>query len=198
MDRTKKLLLNNRAWAQTRLALDPHYFSDLAKDQKPEILWIGCSDSRMPTSEITGTDPGELFVHRNIANQVAPDDPNFLSVAQYAIEALKVKHVIVCGHYNCGGVKASFAPPPLDRVAPWIRGIGETLTRHRPEIDAIGAEGERVNRLVELNVLRQLEHLQANASVRKAWESGQAPLLHGWVYDLSTGLLKALKTIERP
>lgn len=198
MDRTKKLLLTNRAWARTRLALDPQYFSDLAQDQKPEILWVGCSDSRMPTSEITGTDPGELFVHRNIANQVSPDDPNFQSVAQFAIEALKVKHVIVCGHYNCGGVKASFAPPPLEKVSSWISDIGETLQFHRAEIDAISSANEQVNRLVELNVLRQLERLREFECVQRAWQSGQAPRLHGWVYDLNTGLLKALKTIDRP
>jgi carbonic anhydrase len=198
MDKTRKLLLANKAWAQSKLFLDPKYFVDLAKDQKPDYLWIGCSDSRVPTSEITGTDPGELFVHRNIANQASPSDPNFLSVVQYAVEALRVKHIIVCGHYNCGGVKASFAPPPLTDVARWIAGIGETLRMHRMEIDAIRDEASRVNRLVELNVLAQLDHLQQIPAIQRAWESGAAPRLHGWVYDLSTGLLKDLKTVERP
>ena len=198
MDRTKKLLLANRAWAQSKLVLDPKYFADMALDQKPEYLWIGCSDSRVPPSDITGTDPGEMFVHRNIANQVSPTDPNLLSVVQYAVEALKVKHIIVCGHYACGGVKASFAPPPLAEVARWIEGIGETLSLNRVEIDQIGDETSRVNRLVELNVLAQLEQLQKIPSIQRAWAEGPAPRLHGWVYDLKSGLLKALKTMDRP
>lgn len=198
MDSTKKLLLANKAWAKSKTFLDPKYFADLALDQKPDYLWVGCSDSRVPPSEITGTDPGEMFVHRNIANQVSPTDLNFLSVVQYAVVALKVKHIIVCGHYNCGGVKASFAPPPLKDVAQWIGPIGETLRFHRAEVDGIADESARVNRLVELNVLQQLENLQKIPCIQEAWKTGPAPRLHGWVYDLHSGLLKSLATVDRP
>lgn len=196
MHNSKKLLLANKAWAQSKLVLDPSYFSDLAKDQKPEFLWIGCSDSRVPTSEITGTDPGELFVHRNIANVVSVNDPSLLAVVQYAVEALKVKNIIVCGHYNCGGVKASFDPPPLAHVGKWIGGIGDVLNANRAEVMKFEKFDDQVSRLVELNVMNSLDQMAQIPSVIEARKNGGVPHLHGWVYDLKTGLLKVLKTVE--
>lgn len=196
MHNSKRLLLANKAWAQSKLMLDPNYFKDLALDQNPEFLWIGCSDSRMPTSEITSTDPGEIFVHRNIANVVSASDPNVLSVVQFAVEALKVKNIIVCGHYNCGGVKASFDPPPLPHVRSWIGGIQNVLETNRAEISALPTFDDQVSRLVELNVLASLNQLAEIPSVKEARRNGSLPHLHGWVYDLKTGLLKVIKTVE--
>jgi carbonic anhydrase len=194
MDSTKRLLLANKAWAQSKLSLDPKYFENMAKDQKPDYLWIGCSDSRVPPSEITGTDPGEIFVHRNIANLVVHTDMNLLGVIQYAVEALKVKHIIVCGHYNCGGVKAAMSKQSFGMLNHWIRNIKEIVHHHSLEFQSPMNEVDKVNRLVELNVLAQVRNLKNNHIIQRAWKELKTPAIHGWVYDLGTGLLKELTT----
>lgn len=193
MEKIKHLLLENKAWSQSKTSLDLDFFTNGAKDQSPDYLWIGCSDSRVPESEVTNTDPGQMFVHRNIANLVQPNDPNLASVIQYAVEALKVKHIIVCGHYNCGGVKASMAESiPFPTVSNWIENIRGTYRRHELEFKLITNETDRVNRLVELSVITQVKNLMENETIKKVWAQGNTPMLHGWVYDLSTGLLKDL------
>lgn len=195
MEMLKRLMLENKAWAQSKVEADPDFFSKMAKDQKPEYLWVGCSDSRVPPSEITNTDPGEMFVHRNIANLVVHSDLNFLSVLQYAVEALKVRHVIVCGHYNCGGVKAAIAHQSLGLIDNWIRNIEDTYFTHRMEVDSQPNETAKVNRLVELNVINQVRNLSHTSIIQKSWKQNQQPYVHGMVYDLNTGLLKQLVTV---
>lgn len=196
MDKIKKLILENKAWSQSKLEADPEFFSEMAKDQKPEYLWIGCSDSRVDPSELTNTSPGEMFVHRNIANLVIHTDLNFLSVLQYAVEVLKVRHVIVCGHYNCGGVRAAISHQSLGLIDNWIRNIEDTYFGHKVEVDSIKDENAKVNRLVELNVVEQVRNLAHTAIIQKAWKSSQQPYVHGWVYDLNNGLIKQLITLE--
>lgn len=196
MDKIRKLFLENKAWAQSKIELDGEYFKKMAKDQTPDYLWVGCSDSRVPPSEITNTDPGEIFVHRNIANLVVHTDLNFLSVLQYAVKHLKVKHIIVCGHYNCGGVKASLSRQSLGLVNNWVRNIKDTYFTHKKEIDSLSGS-EQLNRMVELNVLEQVKNLAHTSIVQKAWLNGEYPILHGWVYDLNTGLLKEITTISK-
>lgn len=196
MDKIKKLILENKAWSQSKLEADPDFFSKMAKDQKPEYLWIGCSDSRVDPSELTNTSPGEMFVHRNIANLVIHTDLNFLSVLQYAVEVLKVRHVIVCGHYNCGGVKAAVSHQSLGLIDNWIRNIEDTYFSHKVEVDSIKDESAKVNRLVELNVVGQVRNLAHTAIIQKAWKASQQPYVHGWVYDLNNGLIKQLITLE--
>lgn len=195
MDKIKKIILENKAWAQSKIDVDKDYFTKMAKDQKPEYLWIGCSDSRVPPSEITNTDPGEMFVHRNIANLVIHTDMNFLSVLQYAVENLKVRHVIVCGHYNCGGVKAAISHQSLGLIDNWIRNIEDTYFSHKVEVDSIKDEFAKVNRLVELNVVEQVKNLAHTSIIQKAWNNLQQPYIHGWVYDINTGLIKQLITL---
>lgn len=185
-----KLLEDNKAWATKKLASDPTYFSRLVNLQEPEYLWIGCSDSRVPANEITGTNPGEIFVHRNVANMVVHTDLNMLSVLQYAVEVLKVKHIIVCGHYGCGGVRAAMTNHHLGLINKWLRNIKDVYRIHRKEIDAIETEETRVNRLVELNVQEQVMNLAKTSIVQKAWKSDNRPHLHGWVYDLHDGIIK--------
>lgn len=196
MDNIKTLLLENKAWAQSRKDIDEDYFSKLAKDQKPQYLWIGCADSRVPPSEITNSDPGEMFVHRNVANLVVHTDTNLMSVLQYAVEALKVPHIIVCGHYNCGGVRAALSNQSLGLIDNWVRNIKDTLFLHKEEIAKVESDSEKVNRLVELNVVTQAMNVAHTAIVQKAWKASQYPIIHGWVYDINTGLLKAIKTIS--
>ena len=196
MDKIKKVLLENKAWAKSRSDIDPEYFSKMAIDQKPTYLWIGCADSRVPPSEITNTDPGEMFVHRNIANLVVHTDTNLLSVLQYAVENLKVPHVIVCGHYNCGGVKAALSNQSLGLIDNWVRNIKDTLFTHQAEVDKMTTEMDKVNRLVELNVIRQVQNVAHTAIVQKAWKERQYPYIHGWVYDLNNGMLKEIMTIS--
>lgn len=196
MENIKKLLLENKAWAQSKLDADQGYFSKMAKDQNPGYLWIGCSDSRVPPSEITNTDPGEMFVHRNIANLVVHTDMNFLSVLQYAVENLGVRHVIVCGHYGCGGVKAALSRQSLGMINNWVRNIKDTYFTHKVEVDAIKSEADRVNRLVELNVIEQVKNLSHTSIVQRAWHERRMPFVHGWVYDLNSGLLKQLITLD--
>ncbi len=187
-----KLLLENKAWAAEKVQNDPNYFTKLSGIQTPEFLWIGCSDSRVPANEITGTAPGEIFVHRNIANMVVHTDVNLLSVLEYAVKFLKVKHVIVCGHYGCGGVKASMAQHNLGIINKWVMHIKDVQRIHAEELQAIGDEEARTNRLVELNVIEQVTNLAKTSVIQKAWKDRQAPHLHGWVYGLENGLIKPI------
>jgi carbonic anhydrase len=190
MNSYEKLLLENKAWAREKVLNDPHYFEHLAALQRPEFLWIGCSDSRVPANEITGTEPGEIFVHRNIANMVVHTDLNLLSVLDYAVEVLHVKHIIVCGHYGCGGVKAALSHHNMGIINKWLRNIKDVYRYHEEEIDNLGDEEQKVNRLVELNVKEQVLNLAKTSIVQKAWKYENRPHLHGWVYGLSNGLLK--------
>jgi carbonic anhydrase len=187
-----KLLLENKAWAAEKVQNDPEFFTKLAGIQTPEFLWIGCSDSRVPANEITGTAPGEIFVHRNIANMVVHTDVNLLSVLEYAVNHLKVKHVIVCGHYGCGGVKASMAQHNLGIINKWIMHIKDVQRIHADELQAIGDENARTNRLVELNVIEQVTNLAKTSVIQKAWKDREGPHLHGWVYGLENGLIKPI------
>jgi carbonic anhydrase len=187
-----KLLLENKAWAAEKVQNDPNYFKKLSGIQTPEFLWIGCSDSRVPANEITGTAPGEIFVHRNIANMVVHTDVNLLSVLEYAVKFLEVKHVIVCGHYGCGGVKASMAQHNLGIINKWIMHIKDVQRIHMEELQAIGDEDARTNRLVELNVIEQVTNLAKTSIIQKAWKERQGPHLHGWVYGLDNGLIKPI------
>jgi carbonic anhydrase len=169
---------------------DPDFFNRLANIQTPDFLWIGCSDSRVPANEITGTQPGEIFVHRNVANMVVHTDLNLLTVLEYAVHHLKVKHVIVCGHYGCGGVKASMTQHNFGIINKWLRNIKDVYRFHRDEIDSIKDEESRVNRMVELNVQEQVMNLAKTSIIQKAWKQNQFPHLHGWVYGLKDGLIK--------
>jgi carbonic anhydrase len=187
-----KLLLENKAWAAEKVQNDPNYFKKLSGIQTPEFLWIGCSDSRVPANEITGTAPGEIFVHRNIANMVVHTDVNLLSVLEYAVRFLNVKHVIVCGHYGCGGVKASMAQHNLGIINKWIMHIKDVQRIHAEELQAIGDEDARTNRLVELNVIEQVTNLAKTSVIQKAWKDREGPHLHGWVYGLENGLIKPI------
>jgi carbonic anhydrase len=186
----EKLLLQNKAWATEKLQDDPDFFNRLVNIQTPEFLWIGCSDSRVPANEITGTQPGEVFVHRNIANMVVHTDLNLLSVLQYAVEVLKVKHIIVCGHYGCGGVKAAMGNHNFGIINKWLRNIKDVYRYHRADIDPLASEDEKVNKLIELNVKEQVMNLAKTSIVQKAWKDRQGPDLHGWVYDLHDGVIK--------
>ena len=187
----EKLLLENKAWAQEKVSDDPDYFNRLADIQRPEFLWIGCSDSRVPANEITGTQPGEIFVHRNVANLVINTDVNMLSVLDYAVNHLKVKHVIVCGHYGCGGIAASTMKRNFDHILNmWLRNIKDVYRIHRSELDGITTEQQRLDRLVELNVTEQVLNLAKTSIIQKAWQKEQRPHLHGWVYGLKDGLIK--------
>jgi carbonic anhydrase len=197
MDKVRKLLLENKAWAEGKLQLDPDYFANMAKDQKPDYLWIGCSDSRVDPNELTNTAPGEMFVHRNVANLVVHTDLNLLSVIQYAVEALKVEHIIVCGHYNCGGVRAALSSQSLGVIDHWIKNIKDTCALHKSELAHIDSESERVNRLVELNVINQVRNLAHTSIVQQAWKKRPGyPILHGWVYDLANGKIKPITTMN--
>ena len=186
----QRLLLENKAWSKEKLQDDPEFFSRLEHIQTPEFLWIGCSDSRVPANEITGTQPGEIFVHRNIANLVVHTDLNLLSVLQYAVEVLKVHHIIVCGHYGCGGVKASMTHHNLGIINKWLRNIKDVYRIHRDEIDTLEDEEARVNKLVEFNIQEQVMNLAKTSIVQKAWKHEHIPHLHGWVYDLKDGIIK--------
>ncbi|HQV74565.1 MAG: carbonate dehydratase [Flavobacteriales bacterium] len=184
-----RLLKNNIAWAANTVARDPEFFTRLSEIQSPEFLWIGCSDSRVPANEITGTDPGEIFVHRNIANMVVHTDLNLLSVLQYAVEMLHVKHIIVCGHYGCGGVKAAMSNDSLGIINKWLRNIKDVRRLHRDELDALPDENKRFDRLVELNVTEQVMDLSKTSIVQRAWKERGGPDLHGWVYSLADGII---------
>jgi carbonic anhydrase len=179
----------NRAWSDRMREADPRFF-ELMRTQRPELLWIGCSDSRLPPNEIIGRGPGEIFVHRNVANIVVHTDMNCLSVLQYAIDVLGVKHIIVCGHYGCGGVRAAYEGTPLGLIDNWLRHIGDVYLRHRDEIDALPAEEARHDRLCEHNVRTQVANVAQTTIVQDAWRRGQEVSVHGWIYSLSDGLLR--------
>jgi carbonic anhydrase len=186
----EKLLLENKAWAQEKVEDDPEYFNRLSHIQTPEFLWIGCSDSRVPANEITNTQPGEIFVHRNVANLVIHTDVNLLSVLEYAVVHLKVKHVIVCGHYGCGGVKAAMTNHDFKQVLNmWLRNIKDVYRLHTDELANIQDEEQKFDRLVELNVMEQVQHLAKTSIIQKAWQNDQRPDLHGWVYGLKNGVI---------
>jgi carbonic anhydrase len=189
----KTLIENNRAWSAAKTQADPAFFKRLEAQQSPDYLWIGCSDSRVPANEIVGMDPGELFVHRNVANLAPPQDANYLSVLQYAVEVLKVSHIIVVGHYGCGGVRTAIDGCRHGLIDHWLHPIREVYAEHRAELEALPAGTIRENRLCELNVLRQVRNVAADVFVQDAWAHGHEICVHGWVYSLSDGLVKDLK-----
>lgn len=187
------LLDANLRWAATQTRMDPDYFRRLARLQEPEYLWVGCSDSRVPANEIVGLDPGELFVHRNIANLASPQDINFLSVLQYAVEVLKVRHVIVCGHYGCGGVRAALTRRRQGLIDHWLQPVRRLAQDRADELRLIEDPEMRANRLCECNVAAQVEAVAANPFVRDAWRKGQPLTVHGWIYSIQDGLLRDLE-----
>ena len=191
-----KLLDANKAWAASRVAEDPDYFNRLLHLQQPKFLWIGCSDSRVAANVITGTQPGEIFVHRNIANLVVHTDLNLLSVLEYSVNVLHVRHIIVCGHYGCGGVKAAAERNSLGVIDNWLRNIEDVFRLHEDELMAIESEQRRIDRLVELNVEEQVLNLAKTSIVQKSWKQHQAPMLHGWVYGLNDGIIKPLNRFD--
>ena len=188
----KKILENNKKWVEEKLQISPDYFNNLAEGQKPPLLWIGCSDSRVPANEIIGAEPGEVFVHRNIANMIIHSDMNMLSVLDYAVNALKVQHVIVCGHYGCGGVKAAMGNTSIGIIDNWIRHIKDIYRLHQNELDSISDEKERFNKFVEINVKEQVFDLAKTSIVQSAWKNGQELSIHGWVYGLNSGYVTDL------
>jgi carbonic anhydrase len=191
-----KLFLSNRAWAAEKLSEDASYFENLAKDQRPEYLWIGCSDSRVPANEIIGAEPGELFVHRNVANMVVHTDLNLLSVLQYAVEFLEVKHIIVCGHTGCGGVKASLTNKDYGLLNKWLRNLKDVYRLHKDEVEAETNIDDKVNKLVEMNLIEQVGNVVKTSIVQKSWKQHKRPHVHGWVYEMETGLLRTVIDVE--
>jgi len=192
-DTYKALLKGNSDWVKDRLKDDPEYFNKLAKGQSPQVLWIGCSDSRVPANDVTGTKPGEVFVHRNIANVCVHSDMNMLSVLDYAVNVLKVKHVIVAGHYGCGGVAAALSNKQFGLIDNWLRHIKDVYRLHSHELDRITDETQKLNRLVELNVSEQVYNLCKTSIIQNAWKSRADLEVHGWVIDLGSGLVKDIK-----
>ncbi len=192
MPRLDDLKLNNLNWSRKKTEVDPDFFKRLENQQSPEYLWIGCSDSRVPANEIVGLNPGELFVHRNVANLAPPQDANYLSVLQFAVDVLKVKHVMVVGHYGCGGVAAAIDGKRRGLVDHWLHPIREVHTEHRAELDAIEGERAKLDRLCELNVIRQVRNVASDVFVQDAWARGQILSVHGWVYSLANGLVTDL------
>jgi carbonic anhydrase len=192
----QRLLDGNKRWVAERLNEDPHFFDKLA-EQHPPLLWIGCSDSRVPANQITNTQPGEVFVHRNIANMVVHTDINMLSVLDYAVQVLKVKHVLVVGHYGCGGIIAAMSNKQFGLIDNWLRNIKDVYRLHQEELEAIGNEEQRCRRLVELNVIEQVNNLCKTSSVQNAWEKGDPLHIHGWVYDIKNGLINDLDVTVR-
>ena len=186
------MLENNKKWVASKLEKDPDYFLKLSKGQQPPVLWIGCSDSRVPANEIIGAEPGEVFVHRNIANMVVHSDMNLLSVLDYAVNVLKVRHIIVCGHYGCGGVQAAMTNKHIGLIDNWIRHIKDVYRFHSSELNSIVDETERFNRFVELNVVEQVLDLAKTSIVQGAWENNQDLHVHGWVYDVADGIINDL------
>ena len=186
------LFESNRAWSERIRREDPEFFPRLSRQQRPRYLWIGCSDSRVPANEIVGLAPGELFVHRNIANVVVHTDLNCLSVMQFAVDVLKVRHVIVCGHYGCGGVRAAYANERMGLVDNWLRHVQDVAQKHRASVERAGSPGDRVNRLCELNVLEQVANVCQTTVIQDAWSRGQDVTVHGWIYALADGLIRDL------
>ncbi len=195
MNPYEKLLIENKAWAGEKLRQNPNFFKNLSEIQSPKFLWIGCSDSRVPASEVTNTEPGEIFVHRNIANMVVNTDLNLLSVLQYAVEALKVEHIIVCGHYGCGGVKAAIENHGMGLINKWLINIKDVYFKHKAELHHL-EESEKINKLVELNIKEQVMNLAKTFIIQQAWAKHQKPTLHGWVYDVAKGILHPLCKME--
>lgn len=196
---TADLFNRNRTWAVRKEQADPGFFRRLSRQQAPEYLWIGCSDSRVPANEIVGLDPGELFVHRNVANLAIPTDLNFLTVLAYAVDALRVRHIIVCGHYGCGGVQAALRPKQHPIVDAWIEPLRAAAHDEARHLQVIGSEADRVNALCEINVRRQVMNVARTTVVRDAWACGQSVAIHGWIYGLADGLLRDLDvTISAP
>lgn len=192
----RKMLLSNKAWAKEKVELRADYFTRMQYSQKPEVLWIGCSDSRVPAEEVTGAQPGDLFVHRNVANLVVHTDLNLISVLQYAVEVLGVPHIVICGHYGCGGMKAALSRQDFGLINKWLRSIKDVYRIHSDELDAIADEEERLNRATEWNVIEQAKNLASTALIQQCWSSVGRPHIHGWVYNLKNGLLKELISIE--
>jgi carbonic anhydrase len=184
---------NNRAWAADMIREDPDFFKRLAAQQSPQYLWIGCSDSRVPANQIVGMLPGEMFVHRNVANVVAHTDLNCLSAIQFAVEVLRVGHIVVCGHYGCGGVLAALRDEKLGLIDNWLRHVQDVRGKHRPQLDALSDEPQRHDRLCELNVIEQVVNVSQTTIVREAWARGQVLAVHGWIYDIRDGLLRDLE-----
>lgn len=197
MKDVQRLMLENKAWIKEKIEVNPGYFEEMAKGQTPTFLWIGCSDSRVPPNEITGCHPGEMFVARNIANLVIHTDLSLMSVLEYAVVHLKVNHVIICGHYGCGGVKAALSPQSLGPIDKWLRNIKDVANLHWKELDSIKETEARTNRLVELSTIEQAKNLNNTAIVQKAWQEGRNLYIHGWVFDMATGKLKELITIDK-
>ncbi len=183
---------NNRRWAAGKLSVDPGFFKRLVGQQSPEYLWIGCSDSRVPANEIVDLDPGELFVHRNVANLAPPQDANYLSVLQFAVDVIKVKHIMVVGHYGCGGVAAAVDGQRRGLVDHWLHPIRETYAQHRSELEALEEGRPRLDRLCELNVIRQVKNVASDVFIQDAWARGQSICVHGWVYSIANGLITDL------
>lgn len=192
----KELFENNRRWSKNVCETTPDFFDVLAQQQNPEYLWIGCSDSRVPANQITGLLPGEVFVHRNIANVVSLSDNNCLSVVQYAVDVLKVKDIIVCGHYGCGGVEAAFNKQELGPIENWLAPIGSVVEQHSEELETITEGSDKLTRLCELNVMQQVRNLVQTDTIQNAWKNGQQLRVHGWVYSLKDGLLKNLDVTQ--
>lgn len=191
----EQLLLSNKAWAKEKVAEDPDFFNRLVNIQTPAFLWIGCSDSRVPPDQITQTQPGDIFIHRNVANLVMEGDLNLLSCLQYSVEVLKVQHVIICGHYGCGGVKAAMGDASLGIIDYWLAHIKRHYQQMQHEFIALESEEHRVNRMVELNVMEQLRNLARTPIIQKSWKERQGPHLHGWVYGLNDGVIKPVLEI---
>lgn len=192
MERLENLLENNRKWTQKITQNDPEFFKKLVNQQAPDFLWIGCADSRVPANEIVGLLPGELFVHRNVANAVIHTDLNCLSVLQYAVDVLKVEHVIVCGHYGCGGVKAAMDNKPLGLIDNWLRHLRDVYQKHEHALNAIQDENKRWDKFCELNVIEQVHNVSHSTIVQAAWDRGQSLSIHGWIYSIKDGLLRDL------
>lgn len=189
----QEIFENNRRWVEQKTSIDKNFFTELAKDQRPDYLYIGCSDSRVTAEDLMGVTPGEVFVHRNIANLVNNVDLNVMAVINYAVRHLHVKHIVICGHYNCGGVKAAMQPKDMGILNPWLRNIRDVYRLHQTALDAIENQGDRYNRLVELNVQEQAVNIIKTAAVQLSYIDNGYPLVHGWVFDLNNGLLKDLK-----
>lgn len=196
MEPYEKLLLDNKAWAKEQKKNDPDFFTRLAQQQAPKFLWIGCSDSRVPADKITGTEPGAIFVHRNIANLVVNTDVNMLSVLQFSVEVLKVEHVIVCGHYGCGGVQAAMGNHYYGIINHWLKEIKDVYRSNRAAIDILPTQEEKADKLVELNVIEQVFNLSKTSIIQKAWAEEKRPQLHGWVYGLNNGIIKPVCEVD--
>lgn len=197
MKDAKRLMLENQAWVLEKTNVNPDYFKEMAKGQTPTFLWIGCSDSRVPPNEITGCNPGEMFVARNIANLVIHTDLSLMSVVEYAVDHLKVKHIIICGHYGCGGVRTALTPISLGSINKWLRHIKDIANANWGELQKIGDSMQRADRLVELSTIEQAKNLTHTSIIQRAWKEGRELFIHGWVFDISTGKLKELISIDQ-